>query len=36
MAVMLENGLVVFLVPSTDLSEDDWRRIGDSLSLLKR
>ena len=34
MAVMLEKGLVVFLVPSTDLSEDEWRSIGDKLSLV--
>ncbi|NCU37597.1 hypothetical protein EOL96_00845 [Candidatus Saccharibacteria bacterium] len=31
MAVMLDHGLVVFLVPSTELSERDWRKIGDSL-----
>ena len=36
MAVMLENGLVTFLVPTTDISENDWRHIGDSLALLKR
>lgn len=36
MAVMLENGLVVFLVPSSELTEDEWRALGDSLSLLKR
>ena len=35
MAVMLERGLVVFLVPSAELSEDEWRTIGDSFVLQK-
>jgi len=31
--LMLENGLLIFLNPETPLSKDEWRAIGDQLSL---
>jgi hypothetical protein len=34
LGVMIERGLLVFLSPETDLSPQDWRKLGDQLSLV--
>ena len=35
LAVMLEKGLLVFMNPSTELNDSEWRTIGDSLTIEK-
>ncbi len=35
LGVMLEKGLIIFLAPNKDLSDDLWRKLGDELALMK-
>lgn len=35
LGVMLERGLLVFLSPDKDLSEDQWRKLGDQMEIEK-
>ena len=35
LAVMLENGLVVFMRPDGELNESQWRRVADQLELFR-
>lgn len=35
LGVMLERGLIVFFSPESELSESDWRKLGDQMTVLK-